>query len=127
MVKTRRSGTRNWPRSAFAFFWIVLAGLSGVYLFTLLTDPSAFGGQVARLNPQSGQAPVGSELASSSLDADEVSEIKSTLRELSQQMSLRCRRTILRPPPRRSRSQSCRHHRQSPRRLLHRRHPLLKR
>jgi sporulation related protein len=85
MVKTRGSDSRNWARGALAFFWIVLAGFSGVYLFTLLTDPTAFGGQVTRLNPS--EAPAGSELASSSLDADEVSKMKSTLRELSQQMA----------------------------------------
>jgi SPOR domain len=85
MIKDRRRGARNWARGAFAFFWILLAGVSGVYLFTLLTNPSALGNQVLRVN--SGEAPPGSEQASSSLDSDEVSEIKSSLRELSRQMA----------------------------------------
>jgi SPOR domain len=80
MVKDRRTGSRNVARSVFAFFWIVLGGLSSVYLFTLLTNPGALGGQ-------SGGTPISSEQASSALGAAEVSEIKSTLRELSQQMA----------------------------------------
>jgi len=75
MVKDRRTGSRNVARSVFAFFWIVLGGLSAVYLFTLLTNPGALGGQP-------GETPIGSEQTSS-----EVGEIKSTLRELSQQMA----------------------------------------
>ena len=31
-------------------FWILLAGLSGVYLFTAFTDPTALGGQLVELN-----------------------------------------------------------------------------
>ncbi|HET7446542.1 MAG TPA: SPOR domain-containing protein [Methyloceanibacter sp.] len=64
----------------FAFFWIVLGGLSGVYLFTLLTNPGALGGQP-------GETPIGSDQASRGLGAGEVGEIKSTLRELSQRMA----------------------------------------
>src|SRR5262249_6293529 len=80
MVKDRRTGSRNVARSVFAFFWIVLGGLSGVYLFTLLTNPGALGGQP-------GETHVGSEQTLSALGAGEVGEIKSTLRELSQQMA----------------------------------------
>ena len=50
MAKLRRSASRNWARGFFAFFSILLAGASGLYLFTLATDPSAFGDQVARAN-----------------------------------------------------------------------------
>src|SRR5215472_5010330 len=75
MAKDLRTGSRNVVRSVFAFFWIVLGGLSGVYLFTLLTNPGALGGQ-------SGETHIGSEQVGA-----EVGEIKSTLRELSQQMA----------------------------------------
>jgi SPOR domain len=80
MVKDRRTGSRNVARSVFAFFWIVLGGLSAVYLFTLLTNPGALGGQP-------GETPTGSEQTSSGVGAGEVGEIKSSLRELSQQMA----------------------------------------
>ena len=46
MAKLRRS-SRNWARGFFAFFSILLAGASGLYLFTLMTDPGAFGSQTA--------------------------------------------------------------------------------
>ena len=49
MIKDRRSGrssSRNWTRGFFAFFWIVLAGFSGLYLFSVFADPSALGGQL---------------------------------------------------------------------------------
>ena len=80
MVKDRRTGSRNVARSVFAFFWIVLGGLSAVYLFTLLTNPGALGGQP-------GEMPIGSDQALSGGGAGEVGQIKSTLRELSQQMA----------------------------------------
>jgi hypothetical protein len=50
MAKLRRSGSRNWARGFFAFFSILLAGASGLYLFTLMTDPGAFGSQTAYVN-----------------------------------------------------------------------------
>ena len=111
MIKDRRSGrssSRNWTRGFFAFFWIVLAGFSGLYLFSVFADPSALGGQTIGLNP----LPIGETPAAASspatppsdtaaLTADQASElietnaardndfaeIKATLRELSQQMA----------------------------------------
>ena len=50
MAKLRRSGSRNWARGFFAFFSILLAGASGLYLFTLMTDPGAFGSQTAQVS-----------------------------------------------------------------------------
>ena len=90
MVKERRSGSRNWTRGVFAFFWIVLAGLSGVYLFSVFSDPSALGGQFVRF--PGGGSPAASDEASGSLGPDEtrdpeLAEIKASLRELAQQMA----------------------------------------
>lgn len=98
MVKDRRSGSRNWTRGLFAFFWIVLARFSGLYLLTVFADPSALGGQTIGLNP----LPIGETPASApALTADQASElietnaargndlaeIKTSLRELSEQMA----------------------------------------
>src|SRR5262245_7448301 len=82
MIKDRQTGSRNVVRSAFAFFWIVLGGLSGVYLFTLLTNPGALGRQVAP-----GETSINSEQAAGAVGAAEVGKIESTLRELSQQIA----------------------------------------
>jgi hypothetical protein len=95
MVKDRRSGSRNWTRGFFAFFWIVLAGFSSIYLFSVFIDPSAFGGQLGRFSPLPvGGAPSSGTdtFASGSLGTNggsdpELAEIKATLRQLSQQMA----------------------------------------
>jgi hypothetical protein len=100
MVKERRSGrsgSRNWTRGVFAFFWIVLAGFSGLYLFSVFADPSALGGQLVRFNPlpastpSSGTDAFGSDVSGSLSTNDgsdpELAEIKSALRQLSQQMA----------------------------------------
>lgn len=108
MLKDRRSGSRNWTRGLFAFFWIVLAGFSGLYLFTVFADPTALGGQTIGLNPlpigetpaapSSAAAPPSappaltadqaSELIETSVARDnDLAEIKTTLRELSEQMT----------------------------------------
>lgn len=107
MLKDRRSGSRSWTRGLFAFFWIVLAGFSGLYLFTVFADPTALGGQTIALNPLPiGETPAAPSAATPSsappaLTADQASElietnaardndfaeIKATLRELSQQMA----------------------------------------
>jgi hypothetical protein len=82
MIKDRQTGARNVVRSAFALFWIVLGGLSGAYLFTLLTNPGALGRQVAP-----GETSIDSEQAAGAAGAAEVGKIESTLRELSQQIA----------------------------------------
>jgi len=38
-------------RGVLAFFWIALAGVSGVYLYSALADPAALGGQLANPLP----------------------------------------------------------------------------
>jgi hypothetical protein len=85
MAKDRRTGSGNFARSAFAFFWIALGGLSAIYLFTLLTNPSALGGQVARTNAQPGETSTSSGQAASALGG--AGNIESTLRNLSQQIA----------------------------------------
>jgi hypothetical protein len=101
MIKDRRSGrsgSRNWTRGVFAFFWIVLAGFSGLYLLSVFVDPSALGGQLVRFNPLPGGAPssgndaFGSDQILGSLNTNEgsdpeLAEIKAALRQLSQQMA----------------------------------------
>jgi sporulation related protein len=110
MLKDRRSGSRSWTRGLFAFFWIVLAGFSGLYLFTVFADPTALGGQAVALNPlpigetpaapppeatpSSSSAPPAltaeqaSELIETNAARDnDLAEIKTTLRELSEQMA----------------------------------------
>lgn len=98
----RRGGSRNWMRALFAGFWILLAGFSGLYLFTLLTDPSALGGQArqASAEPREEEIPAESagtpaitpDQAAALLEADktrdtELSEIKSSLRAMSDQVA----------------------------------------
>ena len=58
MLKRRGKGSPNWARGVFAAFWIVLAGVSGVYLFSAFTDPT-LGGQLVQLNPLPGGASSG--------------------------------------------------------------------
>jgi hypothetical protein len=96
MVKRRRTGKRSLARGIFAFFWIVLAGASGLYLFTLFTDPAALGGQTAQLSAVTGDematgaapvAPPVSVPATSSRDSAEVTELKGTIHALSQQVA----------------------------------------
>jgi hypothetical protein len=72
----------------FALFWILLAGVSGVYLFSVFTDPT-LGGQLVKFVPASSgettSAVTGSQ--SSGSGDQELAEIKASLRELTQQMA----------------------------------------
>jgi hypothetical protein len=81
----RRRGSRNWARGILATFWILLAGVSGLYLFTAFTDPT-LGGQLVRLGPAASGETTSAFTGSSSGDR-ELSEIKATLRELTQQVA----------------------------------------
>jgi len=94
VVKSRRSGARNWARGVFAFFWIVLAGFSGLYLFTLFTDPAALGGQIIQLSAITGDqaeaGAAGSAPASedtSAISAAEVAELRTSLEALSKKLT----------------------------------------
>jgi hypothetical protein len=92
MLKRRGRGSRNWARGVFATFWILLAGVSGVYLFSAFTDPT-LGGQLVQLNPLPGGASSGETTSavsggqSSGARDQELAEIKASLRELSQQVA----------------------------------------
>jgi len=92
MLKRRGKGSRNWARGVFAAFWILLAGVSGVYLFSAFNDPT-LGGQLVQLNPLPGGASSGETTAavsggqSSGARDQELAEIKASLRELSQQVA----------------------------------------
>ena len=69
-------------RGVLAFFWIALAGVSGVYLYSAFANPAALSGQLA--NP----LPVASgETTSSGSRDQELAEIKASLRQLTQQMA----------------------------------------
>jgi hypothetical protein len=73
-------------RGVLAFFWIALAGVSGVYLYSALANPAALDGQFA--NP----LPVGSGDMTSAVNGvgardQELAEIKASLRQLTQQMA----------------------------------------
>ncbi len=95
MARHRRTGSRNWARGVFATFWILLGGVSGLYLFTVFTDPSALGGQLVTLNPSGGRIGFAlvdgttSAIAGQSSEASdqELAEIKASLRELSEQVA----------------------------------------
>jgi len=82
-------------RNVFAAFWIALGGVSGVYLFTLFTDPTALGNQatqVTDLPDDAGPAPAPVAPApqasmASGADAAEVTALEGTVRNLSQQLA----------------------------------------
>jgi hypothetical protein len=98
MLRRRRSEGRNVTQGVVAFFWIALAGVSGLYLFTLFTNPSAFGSQTAGLGSSLGDATSGLAGSTGSLSAARISqlleardkefdEIKQQVRDLSQQVA----------------------------------------
>jgi hypothetical protein len=85
-------------KSVMAFFWIALAGVSGLYLFILLTNPSAFGSQSSLGSSLSDATSALTGSAGASLSANRISElleardkelddIKQQVRDLSQQVA----------------------------------------
>lgn len=95
MAKRRRTGGRGMARNVFAAFWIALGGVSGFYLFTLFTDPTALGNQatqVTDLPDDAGPAPAPAAPApqasmASGADSAEVTALEGTVRNLSQQLA----------------------------------------
>lgn len=93
MARHRRTGSRNWARGLFATFWILLGGLSGAYLFTAFTNPTALGGQLVALNAGGGATPasdgttaaIGTEPPQTS--EQEIAEINERLRQLTEQVA----------------------------------------
>jgi hypothetical protein len=84
MARTRQGGSQNWARTAFAAFWILLACLSGFYLFTVLTDPT-LGGQVVKLSPAAPGDTTSADTGGES--SQDLAAIQETLRALSQQVA----------------------------------------
>lgn len=92
----RRTGGRGGARNVFAVLWIALAGLSGFYLFTLFTDPTALGGPLVQLSAVSeGQAPAAAPAAAEPAPAPvvsgagtaDVSALDGTIQNLTQQLA----------------------------------------
>jgi hypothetical protein len=73
-------------RGVLAFFWIALAGVSGVYLYSAFANPAALDGQLANPLPV-GSGDMTSAVNGSGARDQELAEIKSSLRQLTQQMA----------------------------------------
>ena len=86
MALHRREGSQNMLRGVLAFFWIALAGVSGVYLYSALANPAALDGQLANPLPV-GSGDMTSAVNGSSARDQELAEIKASLRQLTQQMA----------------------------------------
>ena len=56
MALHRRDRLTELGAGLFAFFWIVLGGVSGVYLFTAFANPTALGGQLVQSDCRSVRA-----------------------------------------------------------------------
>jgi len=94
MAKRRRTSGRGMARNVFAAFWIALGGVSGFYLFTLFTDPTALGNQavhVTDLPDDAGPAPAppapAPQASMAGADSAEVTALEGTVRNLSQQLA----------------------------------------
>ena len=83
MALHRQRGSTNWARGIFAFFWIALGGVSGLYLYTAFANPSALGGQLVRLNPV-GAGDTTAALSSAS-PHQQLAALEANLRDLTQQ------------------------------------------
>ena len=73
-------------RGVLAFFWIALAGASGVYLYSAFANPAALSGQLANPLPVASGETTSAFSGSGSRD-QELAEIKASLRQLTQQMA----------------------------------------
>jgi hypothetical protein len=73
-------------RGVLAFFWIALAGVSGVYLYSAFANPAALDGQLANPLPV-GSGDMTSAVTGSGARDQELAEIKASLRQLTQQMA----------------------------------------
>ena len=86
MALHRREGSRNMLRGVLAFFWIALACVSGVYLYSALANPATLDGQLANPLPV-GSGDMTSAVNGSGARDQELAEIKASLRQLTQQMA----------------------------------------
>ncbi|MEZ5873622.1 MAG: hypothetical protein R3D30_01935 [Hyphomicrobiales bacterium] len=88
----RRKGGRSWARGAFAFLWIVLGGASSLYLYMLITDPAALGGQSIQLSAITGDLSTTSATGPASGDpseigVEELAQLKVAVEQMSQKLS----------------------------------------
>ncbi|ODR98993.1 hypothetical protein AUC68_07525 [Methyloceanibacter methanicus] len=76
----------------FSILWIALGGLSAYYLFTLIADPSAAGGQAARMAapaaPSSAAPAQVAAAAPAGLSAEQLAVIDGNLQTLSKQLAV---------------------------------------
>ena len=82
MSRFRQRKSRNWARGILATFWILLACVSGLYLFSTFTDPS-LGGQLVKINQASGEM----TSAVPGSGGQELADIRASLRELTRQVA----------------------------------------
>jgi hypothetical protein len=82
MSRFRQKRSRNWARGILATFWILLAGVSGLYLFSTFSDPT-LGGQLVKFTPASSET---TSAVGGSRDK-ELSDIQASLRELTRQVA----------------------------------------
>lgn len=87
VVKSRRTGARSWTRSIFAFLWIVVGGLSSLYLFTLFTDPAALSAYNVQLSAGGVAPAVAIPPGKGPLSAAQATALKDSLSALSKQMA----------------------------------------
>lgn len=96
MAKRRRTGGRGVARNVFALLWIGLAGLSGFYLFTLFTDPTALGGPAMQMSAVTSapapSAPAAAPAApapapAAAVDSAEINSLEGNIQNLSQQLA----------------------------------------
>ncbi len=94
LVKDRHSGGRNWTPGVFATFWILLAAFSAAYLFRVVSEPMPARTDTAQANASEGAAatapPASNEQTAALAEASqarELAELKTSLRDLSQQVT----------------------------------------
>lgn len=86
MALHRPDGSRHMLRGVLAFFWIALAGVSGVYLYSAFANPASLDSQLANPLPV-GSGEMTSAFSGSGGRDQELAEIKASLRQLTQQMA----------------------------------------
>ena len=87
----RRFGGRGATRTVFTVLWIALGGLSGFYLFTLFTNPTAAGFQLARPSPTmdapAAPMPTAAPPPPPEMASSDISALEATLQGLSQRLA----------------------------------------
>jgi len=106
----RRFGGRGATRTVFTVLWIALGGLSGFYLFTLFTNPTAAGFQLARPSPTmdapAAPMPTAAPPPPPEMASSDISALEATLQGLSQRLADLDERFRHRSPRRRQKNRS---------------------